>query len=232
MKITDINYYSFICSKDDNYKPTAVHLFNYLTDAGIKVKSLIGKNSIFSAYKEGLEKVNPKDDDIIILCHDDIEIMCPPSTLFLHLNKCQSLPECGFIGVAGTRNFDLPCVWWNWDKKYDHSGGVYHGTMLNRYWTNFGPYGEVVVLDGVFLACTGKTLRSIKLEQPEAFSGNWDFYDIYYTFQTHINGKKNYTVPITIRHESPGTPRESWDSNRREFIKMYNEQLPKKVELT
>jgi len=226
--MSNINYYSLICSKDKDYKPTTVHLFNYLSDVGVQVKNLVGKHSIFEAYQEGFNKINCNSEDIVILCHDDIEILTPKSSFLNLLLKCESA-DCGFVGVGGTRVLEDPCIWWDWNKKQNLSGGIYHGTMMNRYWTQFGALGQVVVLDGVFLACKAKVLNSILLEQPIQFSGNWDFYDIYYTFQAHLKNYKNYTIPLVLRHESSGQPRESWDANRRAFINMYKDNLPTKV---
>ena len=86
-------------------------------------------------------------------------------------------------------------------------------------------------MDGVFLAATIKTLRSIQLTKPAAFQGAWDFYDIFYTFQTHLKNKKNYTVPIQIRHESIGelAGRDSWHKNREAFINIFDKHLPASV---
>jgi hypothetical protein len=229
MSTSNINYYSLICSKDKEYKPTTIHLFNYLSDVGVQVKSLVGKNSIFEAYQEGFNKINCNPDDVVILCHDDIEILIPKSSFISTINKCHTLPDCGFIGVAGTRVLEQPCIWWDWNKKENLSGGIFHGTTMSRYWTQFGNLGQVVVLDGVFLACKASVLKSILLQSPQEFSGRWDFYDIYYTFQAHLNNFKNYTIPLTLRHESSGNPRESWDANRRAFIEMYKDKLPTKV---
>ena len=229
MSISNINYYSLICSKDNNYKPTTIHLFNYLSDVGVQVKNLIGKPSIFHAYKEGFEKIKCKPDDVVILCHDDIEIMTPKHNFIDIMNKCHTIPDCGFIGVGGTKVLEEPCIWWNWEKPQNLSGGIYHGSLMSRYWTNFGPFGQVVALDGVFLACKASVLMSMKLDKPESFSGNWDFYDIYYTFQAHLNNFKNHTVQLTLRHESSGQPRESWNANRTAFIEMYKDKIPAKV---
>ena len=99
------------------------------------------------------------------------------------------------------------------------------------YPTYFGNLGEVVVLDGVFLAATKRTLRSIQLAQPKSFEGPWDFYDIFYTFQAYTKGKKNYTIPIQMRHESGGdiTGRDSWHKNREAFIRILGKYLPASI---
>ena len=97
--------------------------------------------------------------------------------------------------------------------------------------TYFGKTGQVVVLDGLFMAATVRTLRNISLEQPKSFEGAWDFYDIYYTFQAHVKKLKNYTLPIQLRHESYGelAGRDSWHKNRTAFLQRMDKYLPASI---
>jgi hypothetical protein len=90
----------------------------------------------------------------------------------------------------------------------------------------FGPCRNVVVLDGLFIAAKKKTLDLIGLKKPKEFSQNWDFYDLYYTLKAYEMGFFNKTVPVLILHNSDGHTRESWEINRRAFIKMF--RLPVK----
>ena len=79
------------------------------------------------------------------------------------------------------------------------SGMVMHGDKREKMHVNFyGAYGDVVVLDGLFLAAKGSTINTINLTKPSFFSGDWDFYDIYYTTQTFLKGKKNRTFPTQL----------------------------------
>ena len=49
----------------------------------------------------------------------------------------------------------------------------------------YGKPDQVVCMDGLFLAASGKVLREIGLDKPEYFEGDWDFYDIHYTVSAH-----------------------------------------------
>ena len=77
----------------------------------------------------------------------------------------------GFVGVAGTKLLGVDAVWWNqarWHQGH-HSGQVHHldkqkGTFYPTY---YGQPSKVVVLDGVFLAASAKTLRTVGLEIQE-----------------------------------------------------------------
>ena len=229
-----MNIYSLTCTRDKDLSKTTTNLLEYFKNCNIESKVLYGEKSIFEAYDKGLDDLNANLDDIIIMCHDDIEILTRPEVFTHMLKEKLKKDNTGFVGIAGTRRFAKTGVWWDMEqwKAGSHSGYVFHGEDLDSMSaTFFGQLGEVVVMDGVFLAATKKTLRSIQLKQPKAFVGKWDFYDIFYTFQTYQKGKKNYTLPIQIRHESIGelAGRDSWHKNREAFLKIFGKNLPASV---
>ena len=223
--------YSLTCTRSEKATETTSSLLEYFKRGGIESKLLIDESSIFEAYEKGVDSLDASFDDIIILCHDDIEILTDPKVFTSLLKEKLQKPDTGFVGVAGTTNLTQEAVWWdqaNWQAG-KHSGYVFHGKDIQTMSpTHFGNLGQTVVMDGVFLAATKRTLRSIQLTKPKDFTGKWDFYDIFYTFQTHQKGKKNYTLPIQIRHESIGelAGRDSWHKNREAFIGLFHRQLP------
>ena len=232
--MTSIKIHSLTCTRGDQLSDTTANLLKYFDTCEINSKLLINEESIFNAYDKGIDQLNASFDDIIILCHDDIEILTSPK-VFTHLLKEKlSKPDTGFVGVAGTKKFTKNGVWWDaneW-RAGSHSGYVYHGKDIDSMTpTHFGGLGEVVVMDGVFLDATKRTLRSLQVRQPKSFSGAWDFYDILFTFQAYLKGKKNYTLPIQIRHESIGelAGRDSWHKNREAFLKQYENHLPASI---
>jgi|TARA_A100000172_G_scaffold41301_1_gene25192 hypothetical protein len=225
--------YSLTCTRGE-LSPTTTKLLEFFKSCDIESKLLIGEHSIFRAYEKGIEDVNADPEDIIILCHDDIEVLTRPEVFTQLLKEKLSQSDTGFVGAAGTRHFAKSGVWWDMEqwKAGSHSGYVFHGKDISTMdATFFGQLGEVVVMDGVFLAATKRTLDSIQLTQPKKFVGRWDFYDIFYTFQTFLKGKKNYTIPIQLRHESIGelAGRDSWHRNREAFLKQYGKHLPAKI---
>lgn len=228
MENKPLNIYSLICSRDSNFSETTISLFQYFKEAGVTVKSLVGFNSIFEAYEKGFKSLNANDEDIIIFCHDDIEFKTSPKD-FVNILKGYSSTDKGFVGVAGTRRLEDNGVWWNWNQPDFMSGKVWHGEKNKDRETYFGACGKVVVLDGLFLACRASLLKSVSLKKPDAFIGNWDYYDILYTFQAHLLGFSNQTVPIILRHESPGQPRETWNLNRLAFIESFKDKLPLQI---
>ena len=214
--------YAFICTRNKNFSTTLKRLLKYLDEANVATKLLISQNSIFSGYEKAFNRIKPEDNDIIILCHDDIEVLTDTNN-FNTILKVELNKDTGFIGVAGTTYLGEDAVWWNhdnWAKGY-HRGTVYHGDSMGKAAkTHYGAPGEVTVMDGVFLAARAKVLKDIKLEKPSYFVGDWDFYDIHYTSKAHRLGYKNKVAPINILHHSRGelVGRTSWHKNREAFI--------------
>lgn len=186
-----------------------------------------GAVSIFEAYRGAIERINPEKDDIIILCHDDIEILSPKEEFLEKLTSLCNKEGVGFVGPAGTTYLGSEAVWWNHDnwQKGLHKGRVFHFTPDGRkYNTDYGPHGEVVVLDGLFLAARGHIFDQLNLHKPSYFQGEWDFYDIYYTTQAINLGYINHTLDLEFVHHSRGelVGRDSWYNNKAAFI-AYND---------
>lgn len=189
-----------------------------------------GLGSIFDFFNAVKNlTANSHLDDIVIFCHDDIEIHTQPYLFRDILTKTLKNRNVGFAGVAGTTELGENAVWWDKQRwiEQKHSGFVFHGSELQA--TYFGPHREVVVLDGLFLATTVRVLKELDLNKPSYFTGNWDFYDIYYCLKVRELGYKNFTVPITIMHKSRGelAGRTSWEQNRIALINNFT--LPIKV---
>tara|TARA_R110000824_G_scaffold161134_2_gene336285 strand:- start:3784 stop:4476 length:693 start_codon:yes stop_codon:yes gene_type:complete len=226
--------FSLTCTRAGELSNTTTDLLEYFKRCNIQSKLLVDKSSIFTAYDEGIDELHADHDDIIILCHDDIRILTDPTVFTTILKEKLTKPDTGFVGVAGTTILSNSGIWWDQEfwQKGKHSGCVIHGLdLVNPDDTYFGKLGQVSVLDGVFLATTKKTLRSIQLTKPSMFEGSWDFYDIFYTIQTHLKKKKNFTVPIQIMHESRGelVGRDSWHKNRQAFCAIFKDHLPTSV---
>ena len=224
--------YAFICTRREPLPDYTQKLLSYLSRCKIEVKILIGKKSIFDAYKEGLESVILRDDDIVIFCHDDIEIIMEPQQFVNVLFHASRKEKSGFFGPAGTTSLTEDAVWWNHQQWQlgKHRGLVFHGKDIRTAeYTYYGNPDRVVCLDGLFLAIKGSTLKSIDLSKPKYFEGEWDFYDIYYTIQAHKKGFYNRVEPLLMIHHSIGdlAGRDSWHKNREQFIRHHT--LPIKI---
>lgn len=220
--------FSIICTRDKSLNPITQRLVHTLSSYGADVKVLANQDSIFKAYEKGLSLCNAEDEDIIILCHDDLQILASKPEFIAALSKCIE-KEVGIVGPAGTTLLGEDAVWWRqdrWQAGY-HRGAVKHygpSSQLNT--TNYGPFGQVVALDGLFLAARKSVWEHVSLKKPDYFEGLWDFYDIHYTTTAHNLGYKNYAIPLDMIHQSSGelVGRDSWHKNREAFIN--NTTLP------
>jgi len=228
-----MKFFAVICTRNPKLSSQTRGLVSKLSSFGVDVKLLVNQDSIFSAYHKGLTKCEASDTDIVIFCHDDIQILSNKENFIAALSICVK-PKTGIVGPAGTTFLGENAVWWDHDnwKKGLHRGAVNHIAQEEPPTidtTTYGPYGEVVALDGLFLAARKKVWEHIKVEKPTYFEGLWDFYDIHYTTTAHALGYNNYAVPIKMIHHSSGqlVGRDSWHKNRTAFIK--HTTLPMKV---
>jgi hypothetical protein len=91
-----MNFHAVICTRDRNsVTETTDKLINFLCSCGIGVYLLSGAKSIFKGYTGAFEKIDPQDDDIMIFCHDDIEIRDTPQQFLDKLTQALELPETG-----------------------------------------------------------------------------------------------------------------------------------------
>ena len=224
--------FAIICSRTKDLSPTTSTLVNTLSSYGVEVKLLVNQQSIFDAYQKGLEKCDAKDKDIIICCHDDLELKSTKSQFLVGISKCV-FQETGIVGVAGTTLLDSDAVWWNQERWQAglHRGFVIHYNNEHKklHDMHYGHHGQVVALDGLFLAARKEVWETVGFKKPSYFEGEWDFYDIHYTTTAHHLGFKNYTVPIKMIHYSSGelVGRDSWHKNRNAFIN--NTKLPIRI---
>jgi len=226
---------AFIPTREQKTYPVA----SYLEDVGFEVHLLVNKKSIFDAYTEAIKEFSVKPDDIVILCHDDIEILTDKSIFNTILETKLEDKKTGFIGVAGTQMLTRSGVWWDGMSNvglHHHlnplKGCVYHGDTINDlHPTFYGSFGRAVVMDGLFLAAKGRTLFTIGTTKPSYFSGDWDFYDILYTFKAFKHGLNNLVVPIQVLHHShgEGVQKNSWIANREAFINKFTDHVPASI---
>ena len=180
----------------------------FLREASFEVRPLHNYSSIFAAYSAGVGSLQPEDDDIVMLVHDDVAFDGSPLALRQSLERHLAHPGVGFVGAAGTRQLHPELVWWRGqDDMTTLAGMCHHGLQPSdpaSFRSFFGPFGRVVVLDGVLLAATGRTLRTVRLEVPAGLGDVWHFYDVSYTLQAHVSGLANLALPLGLRHASRG----------------------------
>jgi hypothetical protein len=180
-----------------------------------------GEKSLSEVYNE---IINESINNIIVLCHDDIEFDTNRWGEKI-LKLFNRNPEFGIIGIAGTTDL-IDGRWWT--IKESMTGIVSH-KHEGKKWTNtYSPdqgnkLKEVVALDGLFL-CIDKL--KIKKHFNEDFKG-FHFYDIPFCFDNYLNGVKlGVTTQIKVTHMSIGETNEQWEKNKTQFEELYQNDLP------
>ena len=156
---------------------------------------IYGAKSMFDAWKKGIKKAKHEK---IVLMHEDVKVIKIPKLDWKY----------DMYGVAGTTVIHRDQPWWFSKERYMGwllSGKIKHNGELS----DFGEYGEVVVLDGAFLLTTKtKLLKAI----PDIDWAKWDFYDHVISLEYIKRGWKLATAPIEIDHASKG------ENKRPEFV--------------
>jgi len=225
-----MNIHAFICTRSTNNSPTTESLLSYLDRAGVVTHLLVDKASIFTAYADELPSITDKDD-IVILCHDDIEILSDIETFKKEIYATANDPTIGFGGLAGSKRLTKSGVWWDGvtdpTMKGFFKGAVFHGKHRNAMQcSDYGQAGDVAVVDGLFMVAKAGFLEEIGLERPKTFPAGWHYYDMLYCMKAFQKGRVNRVMPILVRHESIGEVDKGWDQNRLKFLAMFNYQLP------
>ena len=161
-----MNVNAVICTRSrEDISPTTHATINYFSDLGIRVWLMCNQRSIFSAYETAFKKAEPDPEDLFIFCHDDIEIHEPKEDFLDKLIQETESSDVGFVGPAGTTDLGKDAVWWDREKwrAGKHRGRVFHvhPDQIHPVDTLYGFPGEVVVLDGLFLAARAGTISQI-----------------------------------------------------------------------
>ncbi|HEY2574050.1 MAG TPA: glycosyltransferase [Verrucomicrobiaceae bacterium] len=195
------------------------------------------KYDLFTGYNRGARQAR---GEILGFVHDDIEFwgdhrsFCRPVELLAGATT-------GFVGVVGTRLLESHGVWW---RKREEMRGMLASASEDIFGTHwhFGPpwmssksclnraglFGQVVVLDGIFLLCHRRTFDGLGGFDENSYRG-FHFYDVDITFRATLSGLSNYVAPIPMYHPSTGTLNHEWDRNRRIFLGKFRQFLPRGV---
>jgi len=159
---------------------------------------IYGATSFFDAWKTGLKKAH---GEYLCLTHQDTRYIGIPD-----LDKYFK-DKVGMIGVAGTTVLHRDQAWWfSQERLLGHilSGQIFHTEGDKQSLSVFGPFGEVVVLDGVCMITTKKILEEVLPTCLEKNYGTWDFYDHIVSLELIKRGYKLLTIPIIMVHDSKG----------------------------
>lgn len=198
----------------------------------------MGKFSLTEAYNLGWKKLDElgRGQDIIVFCHNDIQILTKDWGKKL-LGLFKNYPDYDILGVAGSDNILEHGIWYLNEKgelypRDTHMfGRVWHVHGLRReesiYSTKINGVQPVVVVDGLFFAVNGETIMKRFNEEFKGFH----YYDVSFTFENYLEGCNIGVIDkISVVHNSIGRTNNEWDLNRQQFVSLYKNELPIKIE--
>jgi len=186
-----------------------------------------GEKNLSQVYNE---IINESENDIIVLCHDDIYFDTNNWS-----NKLVRLfdknPEYGILGMAGTTHMPISGMWW--EDRTKMYGIVNHESegkkWESRYSNSFeNSIKSVVIVDGVFIAIHKKRIKELFDESVEGFH----LYDVNFCFKNFLsNVNVGVLTNIRLTHKSIGMTNEQWEVNKNIFKEKYKDHLPAKVKV-
>ena len=189
----------------------------------------IGYTSICKAYNEAIEE---SEDDLMVFCHNDIEIYTRDWDTILKRIFDEN-EELAVLGVVGGTSFS--------GSSWEGDGGAPLGMLIQEHKYHvkaphlliFSPmfmnedYVPSVTVDGMFIAIRRDRIKAKFDEKIDGFH----FYDVCFGVDNHLAGAViGVTYQFVIRHESDGNYDDNWYNLRDGYIKnKYKDMLPIKI---
>jgi hypothetical protein len=181
-----------------------------------------GQKSLSQVYNEIIEE---SENDIIVLCHDDLEFDTKRWGEKV-LKSFEKNPEYGILGLAGTKFLHESAQWWKVPQtmygivNHKHEGKKW----TSQYSTNINDkIEETIIVDGLFIAINKK---NIKHKFDETIKG-FHFYDLGFCLPNYLDGVKiGVTFNNRVTHLSIGQTNQQWEDNRILFSEKYKNNLP------
>ena len=184
-----------------------------------------GEKSLSQVYNEIL---NESTNDIVVLCHDDIEF----ETINWGdkiLDHFRRNPDYGILGLAGSKFLDTNCQWWS--VPYTMFGIVNHKDNGKKWTSTYSKdigskIEEVVLVDGLFIAIHKKRIDH---NFDESING-FHFYDLGFCIPNYLDGVNIGVIfDVRVTHLSIGKTNEVWEKNRLIFSEKYKDELPLEI---
>lgn len=184
-----------------------------------------GEKNLSQVYNE---IIGESDNDIIVLCHDDIYFDTNNWSGKL-VKLFDKNPEYGILGMAGTTHMPISGMWWDDRTKmygivnHENGGKKWESRYSNSFENSIKP---VVIVDGVFIAIHKKRIKELFDETVDGFH----MYDVNFCFKNFLSDVNiGVLTNIRITHKSIGMTNDQWETNKNIFVNKYKTNLPAKV---
>jgi hypothetical protein len=151
------------------------------------IVALSGQTSIGDAYNSILDACLGTDLDMLILQHDDLEIVDPDAEKKL---RDAMQPDVAIAGVAGAREV-TNLAWWTFD-------AIGH-QQTDAQTVDFGARaGDVDALEGSLLVLSPWAVRNLRFDPLPGFHG----YDVIICRKARNAGKRVVVVDVDTHHHT------------------------------
>ena len=212
-----------MCSRDDaRFSSANATYAKALAGTDHELIRIPDARSMSEGYNRALSQAK---GDLILLSHDDIELLSPDSfasRLLGHMERFDVL------GVAGTTRLMGP-AWFNAGPPWLYGQLVHPDPEPGHYRVSlFGAparsMGSMQAVDGV-LMCVRRPVFD-KVQFDERYT-RFHLYDIDFSFTAHLAGfRVGCAFDLDIHHKSAGSFKDpDWEAAGRAFIAKYEKQL-------
>jgi hypothetical protein len=184
-------------------------------------------NTISHKYARGIKALKNnelKDDDIIILSHNDTNFL--DNHFREKVELVFSEKDIALLGFVGTKELKESACWWE-NSSNNLRGHLIQGSKDKSPGDGFhlikglvGYFDDLVAVDGMCLITLGKYLRAGGIEiDTQTYVGN-HFYDLDLCMSFLTKGFKIGVADILVYHKSEGKSNENeeWKTERDKFI--------------
>ncbi|HZN67479.1 MAG TPA: glycosyltransferase [Tepidisphaeraceae bacterium] len=204
-----------ICSRDDHRFAAVAKMYRrLLADRDVEVIRVADARSLAEGYNRA---VRQSQGDVLILSHDDVEILSPgfADRVEAHLDRFD------VVGVAGTSRL-VHAKWAAAGAPYIFGQVAYpqrdsSGYTVAIYGVPSRAVGEIQAMDGLLLAARRTVLDQVTFDA-ETFDG-FHLYDLDFTFRAYRAGfSLGVANDLYVLHESGGDYGASWLPYARRLI--------------
>jgi hypothetical protein len=176
------------------------------------------------------EIINESENDIVVLCHDDIyfETKSWGNNILSHFKKT----NFGILGVAGSTSIPSSGMWWEDRRKmigivnHEHEGKKWESKYSNSLGKQLHP---TIIVDGLFIVIHKNRIK----HQFDTEVKGFHMYDIDFCFKNYLSGVEvGVLFDVRITHKSIGMTNDEWEKNRILFSEKFKENLPIKINKT
>lgn len=210
-----------ICSIDDvRFERTRTSFSRALAGRPHEIIRINDASSLAEGYNRAFVRSN---GDLLIFCHDDVEILSSNFCLELDL----AMAHCDIVGVVGATKVTGP-AWWHAGSDYARGAVVMPSTEIDGHFVLL-VYGgidtplstDITGIDGLFFAVKRKVFNQVRFDEI-TFDG-FHLYDLDFTLSAYRAGFRLGVAPrLALLHHSTGAYNKDWLTYAKRFSEKHN----------